>query len=39
MAFLPDGRLLISEKRGALKLYGMDGNVADISGVPEVSYG
>jgi len=39
MAFLPNGNLLVSEKRGALKLYGMDGSVADVSGVPEVSYG
>jgi glucose/arabinose dehydrogenase len=39
MEFLPDGRLLVSEKRGALKLYGTDHGVVDISGVPEVSYG
>lgn len=39
MTFLPDGRLLISETRGALKLYGMDGSLVDIAGVPEVSYG
>jgi glucose/arabinose dehydrogenase len=39
MAFLPDGRLLVSEKRGALKLYDPDGATAEISGVPEVSYG
>lgn len=39
MAFLPDGRVLVSEQRGALKLYAPDGAVADISGVPEVSYG
>jgi len=39
MEFLPDGRLLLSEKGGTLKLYSMDGSTADIAGVPEVSYG
>ncbi|HEX6999837.1 MAG TPA: PQQ-dependent sugar dehydrogenase [Gammaproteobacteria bacterium] len=39
MEFLPDGRLLVSEKRGALKLLAMDGTVGDIRGVPEVEYG
>jgi glucose/arabinose dehydrogenase len=39
MAFLPDGRLLVSEQRGALKLYAAGGAITDISGVPEVSYG
>ena len=39
MDFLPDGRLLVTEKRGALKLYSMDGQAADIRGVPEVEYG
>jgi len=40
MEFLPDGRLLVSEKRGALKLYSPeDGTTHEISGVPEVAYG
>ena len=39
MEFLPDGRLLVSERRGALKIYDMAGGVTDVSGVPEVSYG
>jgi glucose/arabinose dehydrogenase len=39
MAFLPDGRLLVSEQRGALKLYAPSGAITEISGVPEVSYG
>src|SRR5688500_14771142 len=39
MAFLPDGRLLVSEKRGALKLYTIDGEMLDITGVPEVAFG
>jgi aldose sugar dehydrogenase len=39
MAFLPEGRVLVTEQRGALKLYAPDGGIADIRGVPEVSYG
>jgi glucose/arabinose dehydrogenase len=38
MAFLPDGRVLVSEQRGALKLYDR-GAISEISGVPAVSYG
>ena len=39
LEFLPDGRLLVSEVGGALKLLNDDGTVGDISGVPEVSHG
>ena len=39
MAFLPDGRLLVTEKRGALKLVQPGGAIGDISGVPKVVYG
>ncbi len=39
MAFLPDGRALVTEQRGALKLYSPGGAVAEISGAPKVSYG
>ena len=44
MTFLPDGRLLVSEKKGALKLVALGataaGNrVGDVGGVPEVAYG
>ncbi|MFD0738892.1 PQQ-dependent sugar dehydrogenase [Lysobacter koreensis] len=43
MTFLPDGRALVTEKRGALKLFqpggGKGGVIGDISGVPKVSYG
>jgi aldose sugar dehydrogenase len=40
MAFLPDGRLLVTEKEGALKLVDVaSGKVGDIGGVPEVAYG
>lgn len=37
MSFLPDGRLLVTEKDGALKLLDPDsGAIGDISGVPDV---
>ncbi|MFV0279071.1 MAG: PQQ-dependent sugar dehydrogenase [Parahaliea sp.] len=39
MTFLLDGRLLVTEKRGALKLVDAGGEVRDINGVPEVAYG
>jgi glucose/arabinose dehydrogenase len=39
MTFLPGGDLLVTEKRGALKLRRRDGRVLDVAGVPEVSYG
>jgi glucose/arabinose dehydrogenase len=40
MAFLPDGRLLVTEKRGALKLYSIERDRAvDVMGVPGVEYG
>ena len=40
MAFLPDGRLLVSEKRGTLKLLDTaSGDVLEIAGVPPVSAG
>src|SRR4051812_22340501 len=39
MAFLPGGDLLVTEKRGALKLRRADGRVLDVAGVPRVSYG
>jgi glucose/arabinose dehydrogenase len=39
MTFLPDGRLLVTEKRGALKIMAADGRTATISGVPQVDYG
>ena len=36
MTFLPDGRLLVTEKAGALKLYDpASGETADISGLPD----
>ena len=39
MAFLPDGRLLVTEKRGALVLYTLGGDRHEVRGVPEVRYG
>jgi len=40
MTFLPDGRLLVTEKKGALKLLDVaSGKVGDVSGVPSVDYG
>jgi glucose/arabinose dehydrogenase len=40
MTFLPDGRLLVSEKKGALKLLNVESKqVGNISGVPKVAYG
>ena len=39
LAFLPDGRLLVTEKRGALKLVQPGGAIGDVSGVPKVDYG
>lgn len=40
MAFLPDGRLLVTEKKGRLLVVStVDGSAAPVSGVPEVDYG
>ena len=39
MAFLPDGRLLITEKAGRLLVVSRSGETAAISGVPKVDYG
>ena len=42
LEFLPDGRLLVSEARGTVKLVNADGEVdevGDVAGAPEVSFG
>ncbi|MEP2990699.1 MAG: PQQ-dependent sugar dehydrogenase [Parasphingorhabdus sp.] len=39
MTFLPDGRMLVSEKPGKLWLVTQDGEKTEIGGVPEVDYG
>jgi glucose/arabinose dehydrogenase len=39
MAFLPDGRVLVTEKRGALMLFDpVSGAKAEVTGVPAVEY-
>jgi glucose/arabinose dehydrogenase len=38
MTVLPDGALLVTEKRGVLKLRDNDGTVSEISGTPDVVY-
>ena len=37
MTFLPDGRLLVTEKRGQLRVYTVGGSTATITGLPSVS--
>ncbi len=39
MTFLPDGKLLVTEKRGVLKLLTIGGSARTVSGVPAVAYG
>ena len=40
MTFLPDGRLLVTEKKGALKLVDVaTGRKGDVAGIPTVAYG
>jgi glucose/arabinose dehydrogenase len=41
MTFLPDGRLLVTEKKGVLKLLdpAAPGTIGTIAGVPQVAYG
>jgi glucose/arabinose dehydrogenase len=39
MTFLPDGRLLVTEKKGALKVHAVGGKTGDVTGVPQVAYG
>jgi glucose/arabinose dehydrogenase len=40
MAFMPDGRLLVTERAGTLKLVDVaSGGMTEISGVPAVAYG
>jgi len=39
MAFLPDGRMLVAEKKGSLRLVGQDGqSFGSVRGVPNVDY-
>ncbi len=39
MTFLGDGRLLVTEKRGAIKLMSRDGKVGTVAGAPRVDHG
>lgn len=40
MTFLPDGRLLVTEKEGALKLFDVaTGKSGNVTGTPDVDYG
>jgi len=40
MTFLPDGRMLVTEKRGRLRIVTVDGDISDpVTGVPDVAYG
>jgi glucose/arabinose dehydrogenase len=39
MTFLPDGRLLVTEKKGALRLLNKDGTIGTVTGTPQVAYG
>jgi glucose/arabinose dehydrogenase len=39
MAFLADGRLLVTEKRGAVKLMSEGGKVGEVTGAPRVDHG
>ena len=39
MTFLPDGRMLVTEKKGKLFLINQKGQKTPVSGVPEVDYG
>jgi glucose/arabinose dehydrogenase len=40
MAFLPEGRLLVTEKKGRIKVVGQEGKVfGTVRGIPDVDYG
>jgi len=40
MTFLPDGRMLVTEKRGRLRIVTVDGDISEpVPGVPDVAYG
>ncbi len=39
MAFLPDGRALITEKRGAIRLWRKSADVVAVAGAPKPDYG
>ena len=39
MTFLPDGRLLVTEKGGAIKLMSEGGKLGEVTGAPRVDHG
>jgi glucose/arabinose dehydrogenase len=39
MVFLPDGRLLVTEKRGQIKVRDANGGISEVGGLPQVAYG
>jgi glucose/arabinose dehydrogenase len=39
MTFLPDGRMLVTEKKGRLRVVTTDGKLGTVTGVPDVDYG
>lgn len=39
MTFLPDGRALVTQKKGQLRLVTLGGAAVDVTGVPAVAYG
>ena len=39
LEFLPDGRVLVTEGQGSLKLYAPGGAIHEIAGVPHVAFG
>ncbi|HEY0962097.1 MAG TPA: PQQ-dependent sugar dehydrogenase [Pseudomonadales bacterium] len=39
LEFLPDGRILVTEKPGTIQLVTQDGQKTEISGAPQVAYG
>lgn len=39
MAALPDGRLLVTEKQGGVKLWSPEGAMLDVAGAPKVDFG
>ncbi|MDJ0655449.1 MAG: PQQ-dependent sugar dehydrogenase [Xanthomonadales bacterium] len=39
LAFLPDGRMLVTEKKGSVRIVSQDGRQTGVRGVPDVDYG
>ena len=39
LEFLPDGRILVTEKPGTIQLVTQDGQKTEITGAPQVAYG